>query len=110
MLSSSGQVNERRVSPELISILAVGVALAGLVLTGLRGVRTEMQAVRVEMNTVRNEMNTLRTELRTEMQALRSEINEVRAEMADLRERVARLEGMFEGFIKRPPLGEPGSG
>lgn len=28
-------------SPELIAILAVGVALAGVVFTGLHGVRTE---------------------------------------------------------------------
>lgn len=76
-------------SPELVSILAVGVALAGLTLTGLRGVRTEMHAVRAEMNTVRVEMNALRTEL-----------NDVRKDVADLCERVARLEGLFEGFIQ----------
>ena len=55
-------------SPELVSILAVGVALAGLTLTGLHGVRTEL--------------------------------HDVRTDVGDLRERIARLEGLFEGFIR----------
>lgn len=66
-------------SPEIVSILAVGVALAGLILTGLRGVRVDM---------------------RTEINGLRGEVADLRAEVGELRERVARLEGMFEGFIR----------
>ncbi|MDE0054676.1 MAG: hypothetical protein OXT64_10550 [Gammaproteobacteria bacterium] len=69
-------------SPEIVSILAVGDALAGLILTGLHGLRAELNAVRVELN------------------AVRTELNDVRAYVTDLRERVARLEGLFEGFIK----------
>ena len=68
-------------SPELVSILAVGVALAALILTGLRGVRAEL--------------------------------HEVRTDVGDLRDRMARLEGLFEGFTKdsqkKAPANDPGS-
>ncbi len=66
-----------------MSILAVGVALAGLTLTALRGVRVELHAIRTELN-------------------------EVRTDVADLRERVARLEGLFEGFLRNVSANEPG--
>ena len=36
-------------SAELIAILAVGAALGGLLLTGLRGVRTDMGTLRTDM-------------------------------------------------------------
>ena len=62
-------------SPEIVSILAVGVALAGLTLTGLRSVRIEL--------------------------------HDARADVGDLRERIARLEGLFEGFIRNVSPGEP---
>ena len=64
-------------SPELVTTLAVGVALAALILTGLRGVRVEL--------------------------------HEVRTDVGDLRERMARLEGLFEGFTRRAPANDPGS-
>ena len=50
------------VSAALVAILAVGIALAGLILPGQR---------------------------------------ELRCDVADLRERMARLEGLFEGFTNR---------
>ena len=81
------------VSPEIVSILAVGVALAGLTLTGLRGVRVDM---RTEINGLRGEVDGLRGDVAD----LRAEVAKIRAEVAELRERVARLEGMFEGFIR----------
>ena len=63
-------------SAELIAVIAVGVGLAGLMLTGLRGVRVEMHDVREEMR-------------------------DVRSDVGDLRERMSRLEGLFEGFASR---------
>ena len=71
-------------SPEFVSVLAVGVALAALIFTGLRGVRIELHNVRTELNDVRTDVN-------------------------DLRERMARLEGLFEGFMRKPPANDPGS-
>ena len=64
-------------SPELIAILAVGVALAGIVVTGQRAARAEI--------------NTLRTDLDKGLAGLREEIG-------SLRERMARLEGLLEGL------------
>ena len=60
-------------SGEIIAILGVGIALAGLILNGQRG-------------------------LRAEIAGLRGEIAEVRAEVAQLRERMAHLEGLLEGL------------
>ena len=75
-------------SVELISILtaivAVGVALAGVILTSVRGLRQDMQA----------QMGGLRGEIA----GLRGEIAEIRGEIAGLRERMAHLEGLLEGL------------
>ena len=60
-------------SGEIIAILGVGVALAGLILNGQRG-------------------------LRADIAGLRGEIAEIRAEIAQLRERMAHLEGLLEGL------------
>lgn len=60
-------------SGEIITIIAVGVALAGLNLTSFRS-------------------------LRDEIAGLRAEITEVRAEIVALRERMAHLEGLLEGL------------
>ena len=60
-------------SGEMIAIVAVGVALAGVILTSVRG-------------------------LRGEIAGLRGEIAEVRAQIAQLRERMAHLEGLLEGL------------
>ena len=40
--------------------------------------------------------------------ALRADIRDIRADVASLRERMARLEGLFEGFARRdPPDAQP---
>ena len=60
-------------SGEIITILGVGVALAGLILTSVRG-------------------------LRGELAGLRGDLGEIRAEIGKLRERMAHLEGLLEGL------------
>lgn len=60
-------------TPELIGIIAVGVALAGVILISNRDLRNEMRA----------------------------ELKEIRAILADVRGRVARIEGLFEGMCRR---------
>ena len=64
-------------SPELIAILAVGVALSGLALTGQRAIRQELLAMRQELVT---------------------RIERVEAGQLELRERMAHLEGLLEGL------------
>lgn len=60
-------------SPEVIAILAVGVALAGIALNGQRTFDKKFETVQ------------------TEIAGLRQEIG-------NLRERMARLEGLLEGL------------
>ncbi len=60
-------------SPEIIAIASVGVALAGLILTGQRAIRAEQAAQRLE-------------------------IAALREDLAALRERMAHLEGLLEGL------------
>ena len=55
-------------TPELIAIVTVGVALAGVLLTSIRGVQQDINA-------------------------LRGEIGTLREDVSKLRERIARLEG-----------------
>ena len=71
-------------SGEMIAIVAVGVALAGVILTSVHGLRQDMQA----------QIGGLRGEIA----GLRGEIAEVRAQIAQLRERMAHLEGLLEGL------------
>ena len=71
-------------SGEMIAIVAVGVALAGVILTSVRGLRQDMQA----------QIGGLRGEIA----GLRGEIAEVRVQIAQLRERMAHLEGLLEGL------------
>ena len=73
-------------TPELAGIVAVGVALAGLVLVSNR---ENARALRAGMKDMRDEMR------------------DMRAEMKSLGERMARIEGMFEGFLRRPPRRKP---
>ena len=67
-------------SGEIIAIVTVGVAIAGLILNGQRGLRAEIAG------------------LRGEIVGLRGEITEIRSELARLRERMAHLEGLLEGL------------
>ena len=68
-------------SGEMIAIVAVGVALAGVILTSLRGTEARLGA---------------------QIKDLRGEVGELRERMAheisELRERMAKLEGLLEGL------------
>ena len=57
-------------SGEMIAIVAVGVALAGVILTSLRGTEARLGA----------------------------QIKDLRGEVGELRERMAHLEGLLEGL------------
>ena len=75
-------------SGEMIAILAVGVALVGVILTSLRGTETRL----------RQDMAKLESRLEAQFNAVRGELAELRAEVAQLRERMAHLEGLLEGL------------
>jgi len=63
-------------SSELITIVGVGVTLAGLILYGQNNLKADLQLQRQEV----------RAEFRVQQQAIN-----------DLRQRMARLEGLLEG-------------
>ena len=78
-------------SPEVIAILAVGVALAGI---GLNAQRT----ARADNKTLSAEIEDVRTEFGRKIDGLQADINSLRDEMGILRERMAKLEGLLEGL------------
>ena len=79
----------------LIAVVAVGVTLAGLMLTGQRAIRAELAAQRrefsAELAEQRRELAAMRTDFGDRFTALEQQI-------AELRERMAHLEGLLDGL------------
>lgn len=73
----------------ILTILLVGVSLAGLILA------------------VQKMMYKLLDDLRKEMRDIRQEINDMRKEQADFREQVAGRLGRVEGLLEGGPQGIP---
>ena len=71
-------------SGEIIAILAVGVALAGVILTSNRGLRQDM--ARME------------SRLDERINGLESRFDAMEKQFGELRERMAHLEGLLEGL------------
>ena len=82
-------------SGEIIAILGVGIGLAGLILTSVRGLRQDIQT---QIGELRGEINAVRSQLSAELAQLRGEIAELRDDFGKLRERMAHLEGLLEGI------------
>ena len=82
-------------SMELIAIISVGVALAGLILNGQRSLREEIKSLRAEMHA---ELKVLREEMHAGLKVLREDLNSLREEVISLRERMAHLAGLLEGL------------
>ena len=64
-------------SGEILAILAVGVALAGVILTSNRGVRQDMAQMESRLD---------------------KRISGLESQIGELRERMAHLEGLLEGL------------
>lgn len=79
----------------LIAVVAVGAALAGLILNGQR-------AIRVELAEQRRELVEQRRDFSAELAAQRKEFSErftaLGQQVAELRERMAHLEGLLDGL------------
>ena len=69
----------------MLTIIGAAIALAAVIVPGQRAVRQEIGDVRQEIGTIRQEMG------------------EMRRDIGDLRERMARIEGLFEGFTRSAP-------
>ena len=71
-------------SGEIIAILTVGVALAGVILASSRGLRQDMTR--------------LESRLDERINGLESRFDAMEKQFGDLRERMAHLEGLLEGL------------
>ncbi len=80
-------------SQELIAIIGAAIGLAAIIVPTIRGLRKDIA--------------TLGESTRKDMSDLRKAIESVRKDIAALSERMARLEGLFEGFTKSSPQSTP---
>ena len=78
-------------SGEIITIVSVGVALAGL-LVGL------FAGLRQDMTHLRQDMAQMRVELRQDMTHLRQDIKQVEERVGRFEHSQAKLEGLLEGL------------
>lgn len=97
-------------SPEILSIFAIGIALAGLILNGQRRSDARFERLEKRLAALEVQQAALRTELFERMTALEIELRErmtafeieLRERMTvlktELRERMAKLEGLLEGL------------
>ena len=79
-----------KISAELIAIGILGVALVSLGWKVSSDFRQEFKL----------EIQHLREEVGGDVASLRGDVADLRGDVADLRERMARLEGLFEGFTR----------
>ena len=103
-------------SPEIITMLGVGVAIVAFLWRTMTGMeqRLDKRIDRLEskVDGLAKDYESLAGELAETRGGLAGELAEIReslaGEMAEIRERMARLEGLFEGFIRRePPAAAP---
>ncbi len=81
------------ISPELIAIGILGVALVSLGWKVSSDIRQEFKQ---EIQHVREDVGNVR-----------DDVADLRGDFADLRERMARLEGLFEGFTRGELVEQP---
>ena len=81
------------ISAELI---AIGILCVALVSLGWKVSSDIRQEFKLEIQHVREDVANVRGDVAN----VRGDVAEVRGDVADLRERMARLEGLFEGFTR----------
>ena len=79
-------------TPEIIAIVTVGVALAGVIIASARGVRQDMARLESRLD---GRIDELGSRLDGKIAALESSMN---TQLGELRERMAHLEGLLEGL------------
>ena len=75
----------------LVAVMAVGVTLGGLFLTGLHGIRREIGDLRREMGDLRGEIGGIRGELSEFRRDMETRLSAVERQQA-------KLEGLLEGL------------
>ena len=82
-------------TPEIYTIIAVGIALAGLILNGQRSIAELRKDLNALGERVNRDIAGLDEKLSRDIAELREQMNQG---LAALGERVARLEGFMEGI------------
>ena len=83
------------ISGEIIAILAVGGALAGVILTATRGLRQDIRQDMARLESRLDErINGLETGLDERISGLESRFDGLERQFGELRERMAHLEGL----------------
>ncbi len=93
-------------SGEMIAIIAAAIALASVLVPGMRGMRRDMQQMEVRLSEITERMSAQETRLTERMATLETKLTERMTTLeTKLTERVARLEGLFEGSMRsrKPP-------
>ena len=88
------------ISAELI---AIGILCVALVSLGWKVSSDIRQEFKLEIQHVREDVANAREDVanaRGDVANVRGDVADVRGDVADLRERMARLEGLFEGFTR----------
>ena len=89
-------------TPELVAILAVGVALAAFGIAALQLLYKQFEALKADINSARAESRADNNSLRTEFKA---DLGAVEGRISAFEQRSARLEGMFEEFSRQSSNG-----
>ena len=84
---------------ETITILTVGVALAGLIVVNLGDMRSEVRAYRAEAHAYRAEARADRAEARADREAIRAEARADREAFAKQITRLVEQQGTLSGFV-----------
>ena len=79
----------------LVAVLAIGAALAGLILTSNRGLRQDMTRMESRLD---ERIGALESRLDERINGLESRFDAMEKQFGDLRERMAHLEGLLEGL------------
>lgn len=93
---------ETIMTPELVAILAVGVALAAFGIAALQLLYKQFEALKADINSARAESRADNNSLRTEFKA---DLGAVEGRISAFEQRSARLEGMFEEFSRQSSNG-----
>ena len=72
----------------LVAVVAIGAALAGVILTSIRGLRQDM----------REDIGKLESRLDERISGLENRFDAMDHQFGELRERMAHLEGLLEGL------------
>ena len=83
----------------LVAVLAIGVALAGLILTSNRGLRKDMREdMKQGESRLREDMGKLESRLREDTSQLRDDIKQLGDRVGRLEHSQAHLGGLLEGL------------